>query len=200
MFMIDQSYKIRVFHPEEDLDEIVDAYRKCYKLDTNMTYDEKANYISRVLARGHESPLEHSRLTVDFVTNRGITHELVRHRLISPTQESTRYCNYSLPRFGNSLIFIKDSSIEQGEQMEDWIASLKACENEYFRRLENGYSPEQARGCLSNDLKAEIKITTNYREWRHIFKLRCAPEAHYQMRELLQPLQAELHEALPFIF
>ena len=203
MILVDQSYEITRWNPDKDLEEICDAARLCYKSGKLNNRKEQELFIRNRLKldsdNPHLSPLEHSILSVKFVTNRGITHELVRHRLASFNQESTRYCNYSKDRFGNEVTFIRDSSISD-EDMGNWLLDCKTCEKRYFNRLLT-MPPDQARGVLNNDVKSEIKITANYREWRHIFKLRCDNKhAHYQMVELMTPLLNELKEELPCIF
>ena len=203
MKIIDQSYRITRWDPEIDLKEICEAARLCYKSKPLTTYEDRKKFVAKRLNLNsdnpHLSPLEHSILSVIFITNRGVTHELVRHRLTSINQESTRYCNYSKDRFGNEVTFIRDNSISDDE-MSNWLLDCKTCEKRYFNRLVT-MPPDRARGVLNNDVKSEIKITANYREWRHIFKLRCDNKhAHYQMVELMTPLLNEVKEELPCIF
>lgn len=204
MKLVKQSYKITRWDPEKDLEEICRGARICYKSKELETRPEMEKFIESLVKRDpdnpHYSPLEHSILSVEFVTNRGITHELVRHRLISPNQESTRYCNYSKGKFDSHVRFILDTSVS-AKDMSDWIADCADCEERYFARLAKGMRPDQARGVLNNDVKSEIKITANYREWRHIFNLRCDEvHAHYQMVELMAPLLKEVSDELPCIF
>ena len=179
-----------------------DGARLCYKSKELTDRTEQEKFISRLLKSNppHESPIEHSCLSVKFVTNRGITHELVRHRLISPSQESTRYCNYSNDRFDNNVTFIIDRVAIGRITRYLWEEQCRECEREYFERLALGCKPEEARGVLNNDVKSEIKVTANYREWMHLFRLRCDKHAHYQMRELTTPLLKELSSELPLIF
>lgn len=198
MKIIDANYEIVRFEKEIDVYAITRAYCKCYKRPIPETYDERCDFIRK--HRKHESPLEHSILTVDFTINRGISHELVRHRHCAFTQESTRYCNYTANRFGNELTFIKDSHAYEDKIDDIWEEGLKRVEQEYFARIELGQTPEEARGCLPNDLRTSIMISTNFREWRSIFKLRCDTAAHYQMREIMIPLEYELKNKLPCVF
>jgi thymidylate synthase (FAD) len=199
MKIIDASYEILTFLPEQDVHDIALGYCLCYGRELPETYEDRCAYIKA--HRRHESPLEHSRLTVLFNINRGISHELVRHRHTGFSQQSTRYCNYSQGRFGSELTFINDTSfIDNADAYNRWVLSRKVNEAEYFMQLDSGLKPEQARGGLPNDLATKLLVTTNYREWRSIFKLRCSSHAHYQMREVMQPLFDEVCTKLPCVF
>lgn len=205
MKVIDQSFEIDHFEPEEDIRRITRAARICYKSDDLATHEERCKFVDRLKKRNpenpHMSPFEHSSLSVVFVTNIGISHDIVRHRLMSPNQESSRYCCYERERFGSELLFIRDSAIPtQGSKYEEWLDECKGVEKNYFRRLELGYSTDTARNALSKDVKTEVIMTTNYREWRHILKLRCSKEVHYQMREVMVPLLKYLKSELPCVF
>lgn len=206
MRIVDQSYEIVFFEPETDLQRICMGARLCYKSKDLTDISQMAKFVKSLRDRDpdnpHHSPLEHSSMSVIFTTNRGISHELVRHRLASFSQESTRYCNYQKDRFSNEVTFIRDSAVDKNDEFayQTWLNGLALTEAEYFDRLKNGYSPEQARGCLTNDVKTEIMVTANYREWRHIFKLRCDKHAHYQMRELMIPLFEYVRDELPCVF
>ena len=199
MNVVHQSYETRFWHPDEDLEKIVEAAHMCYAADPCKTYEEKENLVRKLIHRGHTSPLEHSSLTVIFTTNRGVTHELVRPRIASYTQESTRYCNYSKDKFGNQITFIWDEEIGEGD-IDWWLDRLSFIEGQYFERLEYGYPPQIARGCLTNDVKTKIMVTANYREWRNIFSLRCASDAHPHIRRLMAPLYVECVQTLPCVF
>ena len=200
MKILDASYKIVRLQKEIDVDQISDAYCMCYETPHPTSYEKQCDIIRN--HRKHGSPLEHSIMTVDFVINRGISHELVRHRHTGYSQQSTRYCNFSKNKFGNSVSFIKDSriSIDNAALYDLWIRGLQADEDEYFARLNMGQTPEEARGCLPNDLATRLKVSTNFREWHDIFTLRCDTHAHYQMREIMRPLCEEMIRELPCIF
>lgn len=199
MKLIDANYKIITFTPENDAHDICLGYTTCYNSPMPKTFEEQCKFIYK--HRHHESQLEHSRLTVLFTINRGVSHEIVRHRHCAFGQQSTRYCNYSKDRFNNELTFIRDCSIiKDAESYKAWLHGREMNEKEYFAQLKAGYKPEQARGCLPNDLATKLLVTTNYREWRSIFKLRCDNAAHYQMREVMIPLFKEVRDALPCVF
>lgn len=200
MKIVDATYTIKRLDKEIDIREIADAYCKCCNTPLPETYEKQCELIKRHRKEG--SPLEHSIMTVDFVINRGISHELVRHRHTAYSQQSTRWCNFSKNKFGNNISFIRDSrvSINNAKLYDIWILGLQDVENEYFARLNAGQTPEEARGCLPNDLKTELKVSTNFREWHDIFTLRCDSHAHYQMREVMRPLCDEMIRELPCIF
>ena len=204
MKIVDAVYEIDHFEPEEDARRIAKAARICYKFPEPKTYEERCELIKRIRDRDpehpHHSPMEHSSLSVWFQINRGISHELVRHRHTAYSQESTRYCNYSANRFGNELTFIYDSRAFKSAVSDIWMDGLRRAEDEYFERLHHGQTPEEARGCLPIDLKTELYVTTSFREWRSIFNLRCDSHAHYQMREIMRPLFEEIKTGAPWAF
>lgn len=177
------------------------AGRVCYKSEGNISDGSADKFIAAILKRGHESVIEHEKITVRFICDRGVTHELVRHRIASYSQESTRYCNYSNDKFGNELTFIKPCFWnEDNEQYALWLETMAFIEKQYNAMMEKGAKPEEARSILPNSLKTEIVVTMNLREWRHYFKLRTDPAAHPQIREISNMLLSELKEKLPVIF
>lgn len=194
MKIIDQYYEIMTPLDSNSVYKFIElAGRTAYKSEDKITPDSAERFIKTLIKSGHESVLEHFNITVRFVTDRGVTHELVRHRLCSFTQESTRYCNY----YKKGFIFINDKS-DQFEP-ED-IDLLTAIENRYNTKIKSGKTAQQARKILPNCLKTEIVCTTNLREWRHILKLRTAKNAHPQMRALMIPLLVEFKQKLPVFF
>jgi len=149
----------------------------------------------------HVSVIEHAFLTVKIICDRGVTHELVRHRLASYTQESTRYCNYTKEKFGGEVTFIRPFFWnEDTARYKIWLEAMANTENAYLSLIEKGASAQEARSVLPNSLKTEIVVTANLREWRHIFKMRCDKAAHPQMREVMRPLWRELSKLLPLVF
>ncbi|MBD5405750.1 FAD-dependent thymidylate synthase [bacterium] len=177
------------------------AGRTCYKSNDLITPDSAKGFVERIAKRGHESVIEHYNITVRFICNRGFTHELVRHRLAAYSQESTRYCNYTKDKFGSEITVIKPFEIEEGtKEFELWKSAMENAEKSYMAMMENSSKPENARGVLPIDIKTEIVITTNIREWKHIFELRTSKAAHPSMRELMIPLLKEFQSKIPVIF
>jgi len=175
--------------------------RVCYKSEGRMTEGSAAKFVKMIVRRGHESVLEHEKISVRITCDRGVSHEIVRHRLASYSQESTRYCNYAGDKFGNELTFIRPVFWQEGsEAYADWLKAMQAIEDTYNKMIAGGATPEQARCVLPNSLKTEIVATMNLRAWRHFFALRCSPQSHPQMREIAIPLLREMQEVLPAIF
>lgn len=202
MKIINASYHIETpIDGAEILKRIEKAGRTCYKSEDRITEESAESFVRKLIERGHESVLEHESITVRFVCDRGISHEIVRHRLASYSQESTRYCNYSGDRFGSELTFIRPCFFA-GEPWAyfAWYNAMGFAENVYLDLLSDGCTPQQARSVLPSSTKTEIVMTANLREWRHFLKLRTAKVAHPQMRELTVPLLHELQERIPVVF
>ena len=175
--------------------------RTCYKSENLISEESSLGFVERIINRGHEAMIEHYSISVRFICDRGVSHELVRHRIASFAQESTRYCNYSKDKFGNELTFIKPCFLdENSEKYNEWKTTMEFIEKKYFKMLELGLTPQESRSVLPNSLKTEIVMTANIREWRSFFKLRVDKAAHPQMRELTIPLLKEMKETIPVVF
>ena len=193
----------------KELQHIEKIGRVCYKSEDRITDDGESakKFVKMLISNGHEAMIEHSSLSVKFVVDRGVSHELVRHRIASFAQESTRYCNYSKDKFGNEITVILPCFFDTGMGVlsnslvyQEWKLACECAEERYFNLLKMGATPQQARTVLPNSLKTEITITANYREWRNFFKLRTAEASHPQMREVTIPLLKELKTLIPIIF
>lgn len=175
--------------------------RVCYKSEDKITETSAQAFVGNIIKRGHEAVLEHASVTVKFTVDRGVSHEIVRHRLAAYCQESTRYCNYSKDGFGGQVTFIQPNFLDRGTRgWELWVLACEQAEKAYFDLLNWGCSPQEARAVLPNSLKTEVVMTANLREWRHFFKLRTAPAAHPQMREVTIPLLRRMQELIPVVF
>lgn len=192
------------FDGQKVLQKIEAAARTCYKSEGKIQEGSAAKLVAGLIKSGHEAMLEHASVTVKFVVDRGISHELVRHRLASFAQESTRYCNYSKDDFGSEITFIIPDYLEyKSEGWNIWKESMKQAENAYFKMLDFGLSPQQARAVLPNSLKTEVVMTANLREWRHFFKLRAlgtTGKPHPQMLEVAVPLLEDMKNLIPVVF
>lgn len=198
---------------KEILQRIETIGRTCYKSEDKITEDSSEKFVRNLILRGHEAVLEFFDITVKFYCDRGLSHEIVRHRLANFAQESTRYCNYAADKFGNEVSFI---DIRRGIELDsktknlneftitaiisEWLEACHDAEKHYFAMLELGASPQIARSSLNNSAKTEINVKMNLREWRHFFKLRCDVAAHPQMRELTIPLLQDMREICPVVF
>jgi thymidylate synthase (FAD) len=175
--------------------------RTCYKSEDKIQEGSAEKFISNIVKRGHEAVIEHYNITVKFICDRGVTHEIVRHRLASYCQESTRYCNYSNDKFNSEITVIKPIFLEVGtDGWELWHDACAMAEKFYFDLLDFGCTPQEARAVLPNSLKTELVMTANIRQFRHFFKLRCAKAAHPQMREVACMLLKEFKERIPVLF
>lgn len=219
MRIVEPSYEILVLPAREAaLIAIEVAGRTCYKSEDRINPDSAAKFVRKIMEMGHESVIEHVHMTVRFVVDRGVSHELVRHRLASYSQESTRYCNYAKGKHGSEITFIRpcfwpatpDDAIDDATDVEgafkefdsydQWLAAMVDAERRYMAFVEAGAKPEEARSVLPNSLKTEIVMTANVREWRHVFALRCSTAAHPQMRQVMRPLLKEVAGRVPELF
>lgn len=223
MKIIEQSYEILSL-PENLLQMLEKAGRTCYKSEDKITKDSSEKFVEMLINRGHHAMIEFGDIIVKFVTNRGVTHEIVRHRLSSFAQESTRYVKYDGEmEFIRPVWFTKKilgnwpykdvheiiSAMEKHDRAfqtkefyptDIWLRGMSHAEWNYKKMIESGQRPEQAREVLPNSLKTEIVWKANIREWRHIFSLRCSKAAHPQMSALMIPLRDELQTLLPVVF
>lgn len=186
------------------LERIEQVARTCYKSENKIAEGSEEKMVAALIKRGHEAMLEHCSFTVKFIVDRGISHELVRHRLASFAQESTRYCNYSKDGFGGEITVISPCFLTPGtDGYELWYQGCYDAEKAYFGMLNWGCTPQEARAVLPNSLKTEVCMTADLREWRHFFKLRAADAtgtAHPQMKEVTVPLLKELKQLIPIVF
>ena len=237
MKLIKPSYTITTpIDGEQILKQIEVAARTCYKSEGRIEHGENGEAISArklikgvLLSKGHEAMLEFGgMISVKFTCDRGVSHELVRHRIASFAQESTRYVDYSdeqkngadiqfiLPPWvdeiqlgihDSKLIAKQFAEIPEEQEFTDkdynelvFLNAMATAEISYQSLLKRGWKPQEARAVLPNSLKTEINMACNLREWRHFFKLRCSTAAHPQMVQLTKPLLAEFKQQIPIIF
>lgn len=225
---------MKIISPSFTIEDQVDGYevlrkiekagRTCYKSEEKITIDSCMAFVKKIIASGHHSVLEHEKVTVRIVCDRGVTHEIVRHRIASYSQESTRYCDYGgdhvafvLPPWAAEHIptgvYTEDNynvfneEVSKGADYNEvvysaflWAWGMLAAEKLYKDLRNRGWSPQQARSVLPNSLKTEIVMTMNLREWRHFFTLRTSKAAHPQMREIAIPLLEEFNRLIPIVF
>lgn len=205
---------------EKMLRLIEQAGRVCYKSEDKITETSHYDFVKKAIVMGHHSIIEHANVSVRIITDRGVTHEIVRHRLASYSQESTRYCNYSQGKFGGELtvilpvwfygigdieqkehtVLLTDEELQTKNSYQIWEQSMSQSEKKYIDLLSCKQSAQQARAVLPNSLKTEIIMTCNVREWRHFFTLRCSNKAHPQMQEIAKSMLAGFREKIPVIF
>lgn len=204
MKIIKQTYEI-IWNPGRELAYqcIERAGRTCYKSEDKITPESSAAFVKMLMSRDHQAMIEFAPdIIVKFTTDRGVSHELVRHRIASFAQESTRYCNYSKDKFGNELTFIEPTDLlpKRSWKYLAWKSVMKASEMGYLALIKMKMSPQWARSVLPNSLKTEICVKMNFRELKHFFRLRTSPAAHPQMRELIEPFFNQMKEEYPEIF
>lgn len=205
MRVINAGYEIiSELNGEEILKHIEKCARICYKSENRITDGSAEKMVAALIRSGHEAMLEHYSFTVKFICDRGISHELVRHRIASFAQESSRYCCYAKDKFGKELTFINPCFWEpDSDNYARWFHEMDEAEKTYLAMIESGATPEQARDILPTSIKTEIVMTANLREWRHFFKLRAegtTGKPHPQMLEITIPLLKELKQKIPVVF
>lgn len=157
------------------------AGRTCYKSEEKITGNSSETFVRTILKSGHESVLEHAVASFRIICDRGVSHELVRHRIAAYSQESTRYCNYGKK---SGISVIQPPKLSSSAYII-WESVIDRIEEAYLALLNDGCSPQIARSVLPNSLKTEIVATANFREWRHILKLRTSQKAHTQIKEVM---------------
>lgn len=173
----------------------------CYKSESNITNESAGKFVEGIIRRGHESVIEHFHITVKFTTDRGISHEIVRHRIASYAQESTRYCNYSKDKFSKEISVVKPVDLDcMSDAYLDWHEGCIEAERSYFKMLAKGCKPQVARSVLPTCTKTELMVTMNLREWRHFIRLRSSKAAHPDIRILAIDLLKQFRNSIPVIF
>ncbi len=216
MKIIEQTHEILSL-PDQGLTLLEKAGRTCYKSEDKITQDSAEKFVEMLVRKGHHAMIEFGDIVVKFVTNRGVTHELVRHRHCSFAQESTRYVKYDgqmefikpvwcqdhlLGTWSEQSPVLPVPPIPPGRSLAEqlWLSAMERAETDYKTLLQNGWKAQQAREILPNSLKTEIVMKANIREWRHVFALRCAKASHPQMVELMRPLLKEVQKKIPVVF
>ena len=194
MNIIKQSFRIAdPIDGEAILKKIEECARVSHK--SKSTENSAAEFVQKLISWGHLSVLEHHSITVEVTTNRAILQELLRHRHLSPTMESTRYCAYK-----DYIEVIDNEEINSYVNKHIWINTINDIEDRYLELLDNGVAPEDARGVLPLDLAAKCYITANLRTWREVFQKRTVDAAHHQIRDLIGSIHEEFKRQIPVIF
>jgi thymidylate synthase (FAD) len=177
--------------------------RTCYKSEDLITIKSSERFITSIIKSGHDSVLEHASASFRIVTNRFTTHQIVRHRLFSYSQESQRYCNYTKDKFDKEICFVRPIEIHPYEddlEFYSWRLSCQLAEKSYFDMISNGSKPEVARSILPSSCKTELVMTGNFRNWRHFLKLRCDSHAQSDVRYLANEIKGILCCMAPTVF
>ena len=203
MIITEPSVEIFLDKPGEEMLKSIERYgRTCYQSYSGIGNKTYRIFILAALKKGHFSIIEHEKVTARVICDRGVSHELCRHRIGSFTQESTRYISYK-----NGLEVIEPCFWKLDEMTDDtqplrlkWFNAMLNAEESYKQLMEAGAKPEEARAVLPNSLKTEVIVTFNLREWRHFFWLRCNKASHPQMRQIAIMLLERMQEMIPVIF
>jgi thymidylate synthase (FAD) len=193
--IVEQSAKLLWITPNA-AQNIELSGRVCYKSEDRITDDSAEKFVKMISDRGHESVIEHASASFLLTTDRGIANEIVRHRIASYSQESTRYVNYN-KRFGLQVVIPLGLN---SEQEVIWALSIKDAAEKYEKMISLGCAPEVARDILPTCTKADIVVTANFREWKHIIRLRTSPKAHPKIRQLIGYVENTLIKECPAVF
>ncbi len=192
------SYKI-LYYPEFPKEMIETVGRTCYRSEDKITESSADGFADRMLENGHTAMVEFGGVVVvRFYVNRGVTHEIVRHRLCSFAQESTRYCCYSKSKFDGQITCIDPHPMLEMKHpgdadlqvtlFDEMCAAWRDAENHYLTLIKMGATAEEARSVLPIGLRSELNVQADFWEWHHILKQRTGKRAHPQMREVMIPL------------
>ncbi len=176
------------------------ACRTCYRSEGKITEDSYKNLIKNCINRGHESVLEHEKVTVRIYNDIGSYKDLTRHRFASFSVESTRYCSYDKDKYGNEISFMDPVYIEDEKVYEVWKKTMQDIENSYLEMKKLGATTDMCRNILPHSTAAEYTMTANIREWKHIFELRANNHVHPAIRQVMIPLLKYFKEQMPDIF
>lgn len=201
MKLVNPSIEVENYNGVQIMKNIERACRTCYRSEGNITDDSYKKLLNNCINRGHESVLEHEKITVRMICDIGVYKDLTRHRFANFSIESTRYCNYGKDKFDNEIKIIKPCHIEEGTEMyADWYSAMQHMEHFYMRMVDNGAKPDQLRMLLPHSTASQVTMTANIREWRHILDLRTKNMTHPSIRQLLIPLLLKFKEDMPELF
>lgn len=200
MKLVEPWVKVEQFDGQKIMKRIERACRTCYRSEGNITEDSYKKLLKNCLTRGHESVLEHEKITVRIYNDIGSYKDLTRHRFASFSVESTRYCSYDKDKYGNQISVINPVYIEDKEVYETWKKTIEEMEKGYMKLKELGATTDMCRNLLPHSTAAEYTMTANIREWKHIFSLRANNHVHPAIRQVMIPLLKYFKEQMPDIF
>ena len=200
MNLVSPKIEVEQFKSKPIMKNIERAGRTCYRSEGIITKDSYKTFLPNIIKRGHESVLEHEKITVRLTCDVGVYKDLTRHRIASFSIESTRYCNYSKDKFGNEINFIEPIYCDDEAKFQIWLECMVGIQQCYNRMAELGAKPDELRMMLPHSTAAQVVITANIREWRHILQLRAQKAAHPAVRQLMIPLLLYFKRRLPELF
>lgn len=200
MRLVEPWIKVENFNGVKIMKRIERACRTCYRSEDKISEESYKNLLTNCLNRGHESVLEHEKITVRIYSDIGTYKDLTRHRFASFSVESTRYCSYNKDKYGNEIAVVNPVYIEDKEVFETWKKAIEDMEKAYMKMKELGASTDMCREILPHSTAAEYTMTANIREWKHILELRTTNHVHPAIRQVLIPLLLLFKEQMPEIF
>ncbi len=201
MIIIKPTIEVEPYDGKKIMKRLERACRTCYRSEGKITDTSYSNLLKYCINRGHESILEHEKISVRMICDVGVYKDLTRHRLASFSIESTRYCNYGKEKFDNQIRFIEPVNIRKGTpEYKCWKECMASIEKTYLKMTELGCTPDQMRMILPHSTAAEVNMTANIREWKHILRLRCTKHAHLAINQVLIPLLLKFQKDMPEIF
>ena len=200
MRIVEPWIKVEKIDGKKIMKRIERACRTCYRSEGKITEDSYKNLINNCITRGHESVLEHEKVTVRIYSDVGSYKDLTRHRFASFSVESTRYCSYDKDKYGNEIAFMNPVYIENKEMYETWKKTMQEIENSYIEMKKLGATTDMCRELLPHSTAGEYTMTANIREWKHILSLRTTKHVHPSIRQVLIPLLKYFKEEMPEIF
>ena len=200
MRLVEPWIKVENFDGVKIMKRIERACRTCYRSEDKISEESYKNLLTNCLNRGHESVLEHEKITVRIYSDIGTYKDLTRHRFASFSVESTRYCSYNKDKYGNEIAVVNPVYMEDKEVFETWKKAIEDMEKAYMKMKELGASTDMCREILPHSTAAEYTMTANIREWKHILELRTTNHVHPAIRQVLIPLLLLFKEQMPEIF
>ena len=200
MRIVEPWIKVERIDGKKIMKRIERACRTCYRSEGKITDDSYKNLINNCITRGHESVLEHEKVTVRIYSDIGSYKDLTRHRFASFSVESTRYCSYDKDKYGNEIAFINPIYIEDKEMYKVWEKNMQEIEKNYIKMKKLGATTDMCRELLPHSTAGEYTMTANIREWKHILSLRTTKYVHPSIRQVLIPLLKYFKEEMPEIF
>lgn len=201
MKIIEPSIQVENVDYKQIMKNLERACRTCYRSEGKITEESYKTLLKNCINRGHESILEHEKVTIRMMCDIGVYKDLTRHRIASFSIESTRYCNYGKDKFDNQIKFIKPVNMDEGTELyKKWYSTCEIIEKNYVEMSNLGATPDQLRMLLPHSTAAEVTMTANIREWKHIFSLRCTNHTHPAVEQLMIPLLLKFKKEMPEIF
>jgi len=201
MKLIEPKIEIENVDYKKIMKNLERACRTCYRSEEKISEESYKTLLKNCITRGHESILEHEKITVRLTCDIGVYKDLTRHRHASFSIESTRYCNYGKDKFDNEIKFIKPVNLNEGtEAYNEWYKICNFIEEAYIKMSKIGATPDQMRMILPHSTAAEVTMTANIREWKHILSLRCTKHTHPAVEQVMIPILLHFKKNMPEIF